>query len=59
MKLDINKTLNFLAFATLLLLSFNITTAFGHGYHADEEINQEQLIEKKLIQQNTTQHSHF
>lgn len=41
MKLDINKILNFIAFATLLILSFNVSTAFGHGYHADEEIKNE------------------
>ena len=48
MKLDINKILNFIAFATLLILSFNVSTAFGHGYHADEEITnetQEQISE--------------
>ena len=42
MKLDINKILNFIAFATILMLSFNISTAFGHGYHAEEEINYDQ-----------------
>lgn len=41
MKLDLNKTLNFIAFATFLMLSFNVTTVFGHGYHAEEEIKNE------------------
>tara|TARA_R100000734_G_scaffold19028_1_gene17581 strand:+ start:177 stop:341 length:165 start_codon:yes stop_codon:yes gene_type:complete len=52
MKLDINKTLNFIAFATLLMLAFNISTAFGHGYHADEEININQE-DNTLIDQHT------
>ena len=37
-----NKILNFIAFATLLMLAFNVSTAFGHGYHSDEEIQTEQ-----------------
>ena len=49
MKLDINKTLNFIAFAKLLMFAFNVSTAFGHGYHADEEIKNEyqQQIQQK------------
>ena len=39
MKLDINKILNFIAFATLLMLAFNISTAFGHGYHPEEQVD--------------------
>mgnify|MGYP001268315672 CR=1 FL=1 len=42
MKLDINKTLRFLAFVTLIVFSFNVSTIFGHGYHYEEEIQTEQ-----------------
>ena len=42
MNLDINKILNFIAFTTLLMLAFNVSTAFSHGYHPEEEINYEQ-----------------
>ncbi len=37
-----NKILKLIAFATLFMLSFNIATAFSHGYHSDEEIQTEQ-----------------
>ena len=39
MKLDINKILNFIAFATLLMLAFNVSTAFSHSYHQEKEID--------------------
>ncbi|QDP68202.1 MAG: hypothetical protein Unbinned1007contig1000_14 [Prokaryotic dsDNA virus sp.] len=45
MKLDTNKIVRFIAFLTLTVLSLNVSTMLGHGYHAEEEIQIEQRQE--------------
>lgn len=59
MKLDLNRILNFIAFATLLMLAFNVSTAFGHGYHYDDDIQvRRSLVKKDFKPQINNKHNH-